>query len=148
MLPRNSEVRGSIVWNLHVPCFVILRCYSDFIGRKDGGVKQEISIIPACDKFGTIVHELLHAFGFEHEHVRPDREKFITWYKNNTKSSKSLLNISYNLANGAMWWIPYYLSGFKVPTNGFGLCVIINQFQLCGISFILSVIKQVIKGNV
>ena len=38
---------------------------------------QQLSIGPNCDTRGTVLHELLHALGFGHEHVRPDRDTFV-----------------------------------------------------------------------
>ncbi len=47
---------------------------SSFIGKKGG--KQVIHISDWCEK-GSIIHEVLHALGFNHEQSRPDRNKFI-----------------------------------------------------------------------
>ncbi|XP_077354926.1 zinc metalloproteinase nas-14-like [Festucalex cinctus] len=40
------------------------------------GGKQEVHVAPTC-KVGNIVHEVLHALGFYHEHTRMDRENYI-----------------------------------------------------------------------
>lgn len=50
-------------------------CWSH-IGRI-GGV-QIISLGPPCITVGTIIHEMLHALGFIHEHNRPDRDHYVT----------------------------------------------------------------------
>lgn len=46
------------------------------IGRQGG--KQILHLGPDCYKrIGTTIHELMHALGFYHEHMRPDRDKFV-----------------------------------------------------------------------
>ena len=42
---------------------------------KYGG--QIIRLGPDCMDKGTVIHEFIHAFGFFHEHVRADRDKYI-----------------------------------------------------------------------
>jgi hypothetical protein len=47
---------------------------SSFIGKKGG--KQNINVPSWCQK-GSLIHEILHALGFNHEQSRPDRRKYI-----------------------------------------------------------------------
>ncbi|XP_064629864.1 zinc metalloproteinase nas-6-like [Lineus longissimus] len=49
-------------------------CSSD-LGRQGG--RQTITIGNTCSSPTNIVHEVLHALGFMHEHQRPDRDEFI-----------------------------------------------------------------------
>nr|XP_046231584.1 astacin-like metalloendopeptidase isoform X2 [Scatophagus argus] len=46
--------------------------YVGFIGGE-----QDVFIGPSC-AMGNVVHEVLHALGFHHEHTRMDREEYIT----------------------------------------------------------------------
>lgn len=52
-----------------------IRCYSA-IGRSGTG-GQVLSLGPGCDAHTTILHELMHAIGFEHMHSHRDRDNFI-----------------------------------------------------------------------
>ncbi|XP_057322584.1 bone morphogenetic protein 1-like [Microplitis mediator] len=49
-------------------------CYTSF-GNEHR--KSSIGMNCKCMKFGTILHELGHAIGLYHEHVRPDRDHYI-----------------------------------------------------------------------
>uniref|UniRef100_A0A3B5KSE9 Metalloendopeptidase n=1 Tax=Xiphophorus couchianus TaxID=32473 RepID=A0A3B5KSE9_9TELE len=50
-------------------------CWS-FLGRQDGGQKLSLQK-DGCLYDATVEHEVLHALGFDHEHVRSDRDKYI-----------------------------------------------------------------------
>ena len=62
-------------------CF--LRC-SSAVGRRGGG--QRLNLAPGClNRHGSIMHEFLHAFGFQHEHKRADRDEYVTINWDNIK---------------------------------------------------------------
>ncbi|XP_057309153.1 zinc metalloproteinase nas-4-like [Hydractinia symbiolongicarpus] len=59
-------------------------CWSP-IGRQIG--KQALSIGYGCVSESVIVHEMLHALGFFHEHQRPDRNDYIEILWDNLQTS-------------------------------------------------------------
>ncbi|XP_013400113.1 zinc metalloproteinase nas-14 [Lingula anatina] len=70
------------------PDFVFIRkskskCYS-FFGRKGG--KQDLNLTSGCLRYEhLIIHELMHALGFVHEHSRPDRDHYIDIHPENIR---------------------------------------------------------------
>ena len=52
------------------------------------GGAQELSLDSGCVYFSTVIHELMHAVGFDHEQERPDQSRYITVNYNNIKSGK------------------------------------------------------------
>lgn len=58
------------------------------VGRQGG--PQFVHIGPDCTRsLGTPMHELMHALGFLHEHMRPDRDKYV--YINYSNIDKGII---------------------------------------------------------
>ena len=47
-----------------------------------------------CMIISTIGHELMHAIGFDHEHSRPDRDKYVKYYEKNIANLGILFFVS------------------------------------------------------
>ncbi|MBB4704376.1 astacin [Sphaerisporangium siamense] len=56
-------------------------CYS-YVGRS-AGAGQDLSIGQGCEHKGIVIHELMHAIGFYHEHSRADRDAAVTVHLEN-----------------------------------------------------------------
>ena len=57
--------------------FVNFSCWSD-VGRQGGNQTVSISSAYDCVTKGIIMHELMHALGFWHEHNRVDRDSHVS----------------------------------------------------------------------
>eukprot|EP00188_Purpureofilum_apyrenoidigerum_P001674 Plantae.Rhodophyta-Purpureofilum_apyrenoidigerum.ctg19468.p1 GENE.Plantae.Rhodophyta-Purpureofilum_apyrenoidigerum.ctg19468~~Plantae.Rhodophyta-Purpureofilum_apyrenoidigerum.ctg19468.p1 ORF type:complete len:432 (+),score=43.86 Plantae.Rhodophyta-Purpureofilum_apyrenoidigerum.ctg19468:170-1465(+) len=69
------------------------RCRSTSLGREEWpvvqiDVPQDVYIPEKCLNLGTVIHELLHALGFKHEHQRPDRDDHVEVLYSKIKDSK------------------------------------------------------------
>ena len=56
---------------------------TSYVGKVGSGAQQVSLQKPGCIHQGVIIHELLHAAGFEHEQCRYDRDQFIRVIYNN-----------------------------------------------------------------
>jgi hypothetical protein len=59
---------------------------ASWVGRQGG--KQEVWVGANCAT-GSIMHEIGHVLGLEHEHTRPDRDQFITIHWENISADKT-----------------------------------------------------------
>ncbi|WP_344938347.1 M12 family metallopeptidase [Sphaerisporangium flaviroseum] len=73
-VPRTTE-------DGHLNLFAGNGCYS-YVGRV-GPIAQDVSIGSGCERKGIVIHELLHALGFYHEHSRSDRDSAVTVHLEN-----------------------------------------------------------------
>jgi hypothetical protein len=59
------------------------------MGKVANNNNQDLSLqIPGCVHHSVVLHELLHALGFVHEHTRPDRDTYVRVYYENIEASK------------------------------------------------------------
>ncbi|XP_057308016.1 astacin-like metalloendopeptidase [Hydractinia symbiolongicarpus] len=78
----------------------LFSCSSDHVGRGSPfhSMFQKVSLQrDACLYPGTIAHELFHVLGFEHEFVRPDRDRYVNiiWENISDKEKEGTLSIYY-----------------------------------------------------
>ncbi|XP_036357541.1 uncharacterized protein LOC115209455 [Octopus sinensis] len=77
-------------------------CYS-MVGM--AAPAQPLVLGPNCDKIRSILHELGHCMGLNHEHSRPDRDHYITVYRHRINSYHNFEKISRDKA--FTFGIPY-----------------------------------------
>jgi len=68
-------------------------CWS-YVGKIGG--EQSINLqIPGCvTKKGTVIHEIMHATGFWHEHTRDDRDDYVTINWDNIEECAYIRNLT------------------------------------------------------
>lgn len=96
MISSAAAVR--FVGRSNEPDYVIFRtggsgsgCYSTAVGRRGGAqtINLQSSANGTCYPRGIVMHEILHALGFWHEHMRPDRDGFVTIVAGNIAPGQS-----------------------------------------------------------
>ncbi|KAL3071229.1 hypothetical protein niasHT_035555 [Heterodera trifolii] len=79
-IPRTNQ-RDFLFIDMQEGCF-------SFVGKVGG--RQLLSLAAGCLHDYIIWHEVMHALGLEHEHQRPDRDKFIRIHWENVEPDKHL----------------------------------------------------------
>ena len=77
-------------------------CYSE-VGKTKQNKSQLLSLdtYTGCVVKQVVIHELVHALMFHHEHKRPDRDEYIQIFKENIDQSK-LNAVFYKLRNSSV----------------------------------------------
>ena len=73
-----------------------LRRCSSYIGRVRQTNGQELSIGTNCAVLSVIVHEVLHALGFIHEHTRQDRDDYVIINAINIQPGRDVTRTSFS----------------------------------------------------
>jgi len=92
-VPRSNEQK-------YVRMFNGDGCYS-YLGNIGGTGPQDLSLGQGCEYIGTVVHEMLHAVGFDHEQNRPDRGDFLEIYYDNIEDTQ---RHNFDLTPGGRTW--------------------------------------------
>lgn len=79
---------------------------ASYVGRQGGAQKLYLSTLCVLN-IGNVMHELMHAVGFFHEHSRADRNDFIDikWENIERRDHKNFEN--HNLGNVTTYDVPY-----------------------------------------
>uniref|UniRef100_A0A3B5BHH9 Metalloendopeptidase n=1 Tax=Stegastes partitus TaxID=144197 RepID=A0A3B5BHH9_9TELE len=86
---------------------------ASFVGFRGG--KQPVFVAPPCI-VGNIVHEVLHALGFHHEHTRTDRERYITILSKNIMPG---MESNFKKYSGQTFDLPYDTTSIMHYGSGF-----------------------------
>jgi len=78
-------------------------CYS-YLGNTGGSGSQDLSLGQGCHFIGTVVHEMLHAVGFDHEQNRPDRDRFLQINRQNIMKGQEH---NFDLTPGGQTWTTF-----------------------------------------
>ncbi|ODM91057.1 Zinc metalloproteinase nas-7 [Orchesella cincta] len=85
---------------------------------------QEMSLDPGCMTMETIMHEMIHALGFDHEQCRPDRDRYVKINWENIEPERKEIFEKLTYANGKTFDVPYntksimHYSSYDFSSNG------------------------------
>ncbi|KAB0803569.1 hypothetical protein PPYR_00539 [Photinus pyralis] len=92
------------------------------VGRWGG--QQILNFQSSCFDRGTMLHEMLHAVGFRHQHNSPDRDDYITINRENLKDGSTTVLKKYTSSEVTNFGLPYdycsvsHYSMFASSKNG------------------------------
>ena len=66
---------------------LLFRC-SAYVGNTGNSAQLVTLAIPNCVTKGVAIHELMHSIGFQHEHSRSDRDKYVRVIYDHIKGGK------------------------------------------------------------
>ncbi|XP_071524548.1 seminal metalloprotease 1-like [Panulirus ornatus] len=101
-------------------------CFSHIGYRNYDTGYQDLNLHPTCfgDLLGTVIHEFIHAIGFHHQQSRPDRDEYITIYKDRIDKDR-FFNFNKKKEKNAYlstFGLPYdYNSVMQYPRNAFSI---------------------------
>ncbi|XP_042229355.1 protein SpAN-like [Homarus americanus] len=94
-------------------------CWS-FVGRQHTWQGQALSLGDGCAQLGQVAHQLGHAIGFYHEHIRPDRDQYIYIMEDNINKEdlfKFQKHLHYTVDNFSL---PYDFTSIMHNSNRYG----------------------------
>ncbi|XP_024880981.1 astacin-like metalloendopeptidase [Temnothorax curvispinosus] len=142
-------------------------CWCQGIGKIDSG--QQINLqTPACTRTHTIIHELLHALGLDHEHNRVDRDLYvmINWtnisedmhYKHHNfymRKTNYTLGLPYDY-DSIMHYSPYAFAKYpnlttittKAPNKSIGEAKILSKLDILKINIMCNCSRYLRKEDI
>ena len=144
-VPRTNEQRYIDFVYVELSPFT---CGDSTLGMAVTGQRQEIRInkkLPHCSyTLATLLHEIGHALGLDHEHTRPDRDNFIKINFQNYYTASSDFSINKKSADSSKILSPYdissimHYSSFSGSKNGMAVFVNKNKAQIIPVATALS----------
>jgi len=96
---------------------------NSYVGRLGG--RQDMNLqSPGCMSIGTIMHEMIHALGFHHEHGRPDRDDYVNILWQNVQPGMAYAFDKFPDTEVTTFGVPYniksimHYDGYGFSSNG------------------------------